>query len=85
MTGDDLKALRKSLGLTQAQMGKEMGLSLRAYTDVETSPADLRQIHQMAAALVSLKQAVAQRRLDLAQPEVRALALDLAQIIRDGA
>lgn len=85
MTGDDLKALRKALGLTQAAMGDEMGLSLRAYTDVEKTVSDLRRDHQMVAELVSLRQAVAKRDLNLALPEVRKMALDYARLLETGA
>lgn len=49
MTGEDLKALRKTLGLTQAQMGVKMGLSLRAYTEVENHDGEIRTIHENAA------------------------------------
>lgn len=84
MTGDDLKALRKALGLTQAAMGDEMGLSLRAYTDVEKTVSDLRRDHQMVAELVSLRQAVAKRDLNLALPEVRKLAMDYVRMLETG-
>lgn len=84
MTGNDLKALRKVLRLTQAAMAEEMGLSLRAYTDLEKTVSDLRRDHQMVAELVSLRQAVAKRDLNLAFPEVRKMALEYARLLETG-
>lgn len=84
MTGEHLKALRKAFGLTQAAMGEEMGLSLRAYTDLEKTTSDIRRDHQMVAELVSLRQAVAKRDLNLALPEVRKMALEYARLLETG-
>ena len=50
--------LRKKFGFTQAVMARHLGLSLRAYQDLETRATPLRKLHLMAMRLVSLEEAV---------------------------
>ncbi len=54
MTLQDLIDLRFDLGLTQEEIAKEIGLSRRAYLDIETGKAAFRRIHQLAAERVAL-------------------------------
>jgi DNA-binding XRE family transcriptional regulator len=48
MTAADLAMLRLSLGLTQAQMAETIGLSRRAYIDLENGTSTIRKLHQLA-------------------------------------
>ena len=81
MTVQDLVALRKTLGLTQTGMAHGIGLSLRAYQDIEAGISKLRLLHWLAAERIAL--AVAHERGDpmLAPASVRRQALDLARLI----
>lgn len=54
MTLNELIMLRRDLSLTQEQMAKEIGLSRRAYIDIETGKARLRKLHILAAERVAL-------------------------------
>jgi len=84
MTVDELIALRKRLGLTQAQMADRIGLGLRAYTEIENGRSALRGIHVAAAERVSL--AIAAERGDpmLAAPAARRDALAVGEALRNG-
>lgn len=85
MTGDDLKALRNAIGLTQGDMSAAMGLSLRPYTEVELSgDKAIKARHRLAAERVSLRYAVKQNDLNLALPSVRRDAIDYADMLRRG-
>lgn len=42
-------AIRKRLGLTQAQMAERLGLSLRTWNTIETGASPCRRIHVLAA------------------------------------
>lgn len=84
MTSEGFIALRKSLGLTQSQMGEHLGLSLRAVQDLEGGASKLKSIHVAAAERVALTIAVERRNPMLAPASIRSQALDLAEIIRNG-
>ena len=57
MTPKLLADYRASLGYTQIQMADAMGLSRRAYIDIETGKSPLRKIHESAANWVMVKSA----------------------------
>lgn len=57
MHHSDLHQLRQHLKLTQEQMAEELGLSRRAYIDVETGKATYRKLHMLAAERVALAHA----------------------------
>ena len=44
-----LVTVRKSLELTQAEMAAALGLSLKAWNDLENGRSEARKIHQLAA------------------------------------
>lgn len=48
MSATDLVALRSQLGLTQLSMAKKIGLSLRAFQNLESGKARLRPLHERA-------------------------------------
>ena len=81
MTPQDLVTLRKLLDLTQAEMASDIGLSVRAYQDVEAGASKLRLIHALAAERVALALAVERGNPMLAPAGVRRQALDLARLI----
>lgn len=61
----DLIAMRQTLGITQADMARELGMSLRAYNDLETGKSEVRQIHIMAAERLTLFYAYQQHNRNL--------------------
>jgi DNA-binding XRE family transcriptional regulator len=80
MTKEELIALRKSLGLTQADMAERIGLGLRAYQSVENE-GTLRRLHELAAERVALEIAVERANPMLAPVDVRREALALARMV----
>lgn len=77
----NLAALRKAFGLTQSEMATLMGLSSRAYQEIESGRSPLREIHVLAAERVALSMAVRKPDLSLAPANVRKEALELARLI----
>lgn len=77
----DLIDLRKSLGLTQAQMAERMGVAPRTYQDLEGERAAVRDIHMRAAERAALDIAIERGNPMLAPASVRRAALRLAQMI----
>lgn len=51
--------LRGKLGATQRTMADMLGMSLRAYSDLENGKASVRTIHVLAAERLTLRAAVA--------------------------
>ncbi|WP_127089933.1 hypothetical protein [Aquabacter cavernae] len=63
-----------------------MGVSLRDYTALESSPSDsIRRSHVLAASVLSLEQAIARQDISLARPRIRELALQYATLVNTGA
>lgn len=81
----DIAALRERLKLSQAEMGKRMGLGARAYFTLEQNPASVKPRHRNLAHMVSLRIARERRNPMLATEEVRAAALDIAGMLGLGA
>lgn len=81
MTGDDLQALRKSVGLTQAEMARMIGLTLRPYIEVEHKGAEeIRKLHRLAVERVVLHIAAERGDPMLAPASVRRDAVTLTKI-----
>lgn len=78
----DLIALRKSLGLNQADMAEAMGLGSRAYFEIEANPEKIKPRHRILAEAVALS--IADERNDpmLATRQQRAMILRLAELIK---
>lgn len=76
----DLIALRKRIGLTQAEMADRMGLGARAYFTLEQDPASINARHIMLAQMVSLREAVERHDRSLADTAVAALADEFARL-----
>jgi transcriptional regulator with XRE-family HTH domain len=82
MTADDSETLdpyfmpliREKLGLTQAQTAQRLGLSLRAYSDLENRKTPLRRPHLMALRYLTLQEAVSRGDRSIATITVRDLA-----------
>lgn len=55
MTPDELIALRKSFAFTQTTMAGRLGMSYRAYSDLETGKAQIRQVHAMAVECLAIR------------------------------
>lgn len=84
MTVGELTRLRTDLGLTQTGMARAMGLSMRAYQDIEAldDEADLRERHKLLAERCSLSVAVRRRDPMLAVASIRREAQDLMAMFR---
>jgi DNA-binding XRE family transcriptional regulator len=54
---EQLADYRRTLGYTQEQMANAMGLSRRAYLDIEGGKSPIRLLHQMALCWASVKHA----------------------------
>lgn len=67
----DLRGLRKSLGLNQAEMAKAMGLGSRAYFTLEDEPDKVTRRHKMLAAAASLDEALKRKDPTLASAVMR--------------
>lgn len=80
--GLDLVETRNRIGLTQAEMAKRMGMGLRAYQELESSPERVKLRHQMLAGLAALYVALERGDPMLAPASIRRHALDLAALIR---
>jgi transcriptional regulator with XRE-family HTH domain len=78
---EELIALRKTLGLTQAEMATEMGLSHRAYQELEGGSGPISRRNRNAAERVSLRIAVLRADPKLAVIAVRLEATELAAMI----
>ncbi|MDR3510352.1 MAG: helix-turn-helix transcriptional regulator [Caulobacteraceae bacterium] len=72
--------IREKLGFTQAETARRIGLSLRAYSDLENRKTPLRRTHLMAMRLLTLEEAVARQDRSVANITVRELADDFAQL-----
>jgi DNA-binding XRE family transcriptional regulator len=74
----DLVGLRKTLGLTQSEMAKRIGLSLRTYQELELNSDKVRRRHVRLAESVALDVAVEKNNPMLAPASIRKKALKLA-------
>lgn len=82
MTPGELFSLRKRLDLTQAGLAELMGLSLRAYQDLEGGKSPIRILHVLALERAGEKLAVTAKDPMMAPAAVRRDALDLAMLLR---
>lgn len=69
MDAQHLIDVRKRLGFTQAEMALELGMSRRGVMDLENGVAQIREIHRLAIEYLTLKQAVKQRSISLAESD----------------
>lgn len=80
LTHLDLARFRSHMGMTQAEMANELGLSLRAYQDIEGNKSELRPIHVMAIERSSLRLAIRLGRADYALPLIRQDAFTYSRV-----
>lgn len=81
LTREQLAALRRRLGETQAGMAARMGVSFRCYQAIERGQNPVRPIHVRAATLVALEVAAERRDLALLPPGLVASLSRLAAAI----
>lgn len=74
-----LVGMRERLSLTQEAMAGRLGMSLRAYSDLETGKSKTRLVHIMAAERLSLKEARLHEKPELAAGPI----LDDAHVVVD--
>jgi len=77
----EMKALRKALNLTQAQMADRLGVTPRGYQDIEGRDGDLKPVHALAVERLALSVAIEKGDPMLAPAAVRREALALAALI----
>lgn len=82
MDAADLRAFRERAGLKQVEMALLVGMSPRAYQDLEGGASELRHVHALALERASLSLALERRDISLALPAVRKDSLDLVALIR---
>jgi transcriptional regulator with XRE-family HTH domain len=76
-----LAQLRKKLGLSQSEMARRMGLSLRPYQQLELELRDARSRHIRLAESVALDVAVEKDELEMAPLTIRRKAIKLAIMV----
>src|SRR5215471_13414721 len=81
MNRSELQVLRKSLGLTQAELADHLDMSLKAYADIENGNSSLRQVHVFAIERIALKIAAERDEPMLAPEVVRREALKVVRAI----
>jgi transcriptional regulator with XRE-family HTH domain len=79
--GFPLVKLRKALGLSQSEMARRMGLSLRQYQELESKARSVRPRHVRLAESVALDIAIEKKNLELAPDNVRKKAVKLALML----
>lgn len=84
MTVEELIQLRKSLGLSQADMAAHIGMTVRPYQDIEHGKSALRKIHALAAERAALDIAIERKNPMLAPAAVRKAAIELTRIVTEG-
>lgn len=83
MTGDDLKALRVKLDLTQGQMAIHMGLTRVPYIQSEgKGPHPIRTLHKMAAERLALEIAADEGEPSMLPTAVRRDVVKLAKLLK---
>lgn len=71
MNASQIRALRERLNVTQATMGKLIGLSLRGYTKLETGEQQIRRMHVLAIERMMLAAAAQREDVTLLPASVR--------------
>ncbi len=80
-TAQALRAFREGLRLTQNQLAESLGMTSRAYQELEAGRSQVRVIHALALETISLRMAVAHGEPSLAAPTIREEARKLALIL----
>ena len=80
----DLTSLRKSLGLTQAEMAKRMDMGARTYFALEADPGSVKDRHVRVAESVAIDVAIERRNPMLAPARARKAALELVRMMTEG-
>jgi transcriptional regulator with XRE-family HTH domain len=79
--GTRLAVRRNALKLTQSEMANRLGLSLRAYQDLEKSVDPIRPAYKLAVDMISMREAVRREDASLASEAALVHALHLAQLV----
>ncbi|MGO8368886.1 helix-turn-helix domain-containing protein [Rhizobium ruizarguesonis] len=82
MTAQELIAMRKKMQMTQTQVAKAMGLSLRGYQKLEDGESNIREVYRLALERLSLTSAAEHRDVSNAVLSVRREAVVVADIIK---
>lgn len=84
MTGAELKALRRAMGITQTTMAQRLGISLRGYQDIEAKDDEaIREVHQLAVERIAITAAASAGNPMLAPAAARRDASKLGKLLKD--
>ncbi len=67
----DLKTAREAFAVTQTEFAKVMGMSMRAYQDLEGGVVTFREVHKQAARMAMLILAERTRRADMLPDDLK--------------
>ncbi len=81
MTAEQLPTLRRRLDYTQGAKARAMGLSLRAYQELEGQDRDIHARHEILACFVALERAVEVGDISLPPPRARRAALRYGNLV----
>lgn len=82
MTPIDIKTLRGRMDATQAEMARLIGLSLRAYQDLEAGSSQIKRYHLLAMERASMQIAVKNKDPMTAAPAAREDARIIGELLR---
>ncbi|GAB6842357.1 transcriptional regulator with XRE-family HTH domain [Methylorubrum rhodinum] len=77
--------VRSLIGLTQQEMADNLGLSLRAYSDLENAISKIRTLHVLAVDQLALWEAVRRNDRSLLPARLRMDLMDAVALMRAGA
>lgn len=84
MTGVELKALRRAMGITQTTMAQRLGISLRGYQDIEAKDDEaIREVYQLAVERIAITAAASAGNPMLAPDAARRDASELGKLLMD--
>jgi transcriptional regulator with XRE-family HTH domain len=73
---------RRRLHLSQAELAERLGMSLRGYQDLERADASVKPVYFLALEFLQLQVAAERKAPELASVQGRALALEIAALIK---
>jgi DNA-binding XRE family transcriptional regulator len=76
---EGLKELRRTCKLSQGEMAARLGLSLRAYQDIETGASPYRKLHRLAVERLALELAVEDGNAKILPEDLQRLAFRAGQ------
>lgn len=79
MTKEQLSTLRERLGWTQAELAAALGMTWRAYNDLENGRSEIRKVYSLALERIALHEAAERGEATIAPASVRHDALNVSR------